>query len=102
MDILWILWTIPAVIAVEGKLMFPSQRLKTHHHAGLSLRQSACVDDFLFSLNHSSAQFVGSSLFCRGVHSAKYVTKSQLGQGMIMGHNDICSRVSQLALNGPY
>lgn len=22
MDILWILWTIPAVIAVEGKLMF--------------------------------------------------------------------------------
>lgn len=32
MDILWILWTIPAVIAVEGKrtLMFPSQRLQPH------------------------------------------------------------------------
>lgn len=30
MDILWILWTIPAVIAVEGKLMFSSQRLKAH------------------------------------------------------------------------
>lgn len=28
MDILWILWTIPAVIAVEGKLIFSSQRLK--------------------------------------------------------------------------
>lgn len=27
MDILWILWTIPAVIAVEGKLMF-SQTVK--------------------------------------------------------------------------
>lgn len=37
MDILWILWTIPAVIAVEGKLMFSSRRLKAHPLAGSEL-----------------------------------------------------------------
>lgn len=30
MDILWILWTIQAVIAIEGKLVFSSHRVKPH------------------------------------------------------------------------
>lgn len=34
MDILWILWTLPAVIAIEGKLVFSSQRVKPHHLTG--------------------------------------------------------------------
>lgn len=43
MDILWILWSIPAVIAVEGKLLLASRRLHAHPSTGLSLRQSACI-----------------------------------------------------------
>lgn len=48
MDILWILWTLPAVIAIEGKLVFSSQRVKPHHLAGFEFETKRVISRFLF------------------------------------------------------
>lgn len=93
MDILWILWSIPAVIAVEGKLLLASRPLDAHPSTGLSLRQSACINARLLILIDTcrSRRFKKTrSMF---LIVPKCCLQTPLRDGwVVMGPNYTCSR----------
>lgn len=60
MDILWILWTIPAVIAVEGKLMFWFTGSQSHPPAD-SRGLDKTLPNFIVKERNGKGIIVGAS-----------------------------------------